>query len=443
MRMIKVKTGKHSNTASGQEAWSGNPVGLFWDQSLVWGILCVKALTDLGVPFHLLGADDIRTGCLERYRVLLVPGGWASHKVRVLGDAGRTRIASFIEQGGSYIGFCGGAGLALSSPPSLGLVPLERMPLTRRLPSASGTIQIRGNEHHPAWRNLPLDIPVSVWWPSQFGSSQCPGSTCVASYWKTGTDFQVADIPVKDVIGGNFRWQDLEQAYGINLDPERILGHPAILEVRSGRGLLILSYPHLETPGDTWGNRLLFNMLRYLDSEAAMALPSSAPPPPPCFDAPPGRAAARALEAAWRDAANLVAFGEQNLLWNRRGSWLLNWRRGIRGLEYGFLEVALRCALDHLPAGSGGEAPYDPWAAPAQKIEAEVRKFCSMARELLEEEKPAARNGQLSKLGKVNRRVDELRARLFGTRMNHGGMCAQIFDDLDTLLLHLLRMNRP
>ncbi len=66
-----------------------------------------------------------------------------------------------------------------------------------------------------------------------------------------------------------------------------------------------------------------------------------------------------------------------------------------------------------------------------------------MARELLEEEKPAARNGQLSKLGKVNRRVDELRARLFGTRMNHGGMCAQIFDDLDTLLLHLLRMNRP
>ena len=132
------------------------------------GVICVETLNRLGVSHHVLGASDVAAGALSGYHTLLVPGGWASHKVKSLEGAGKERIGEFIAAGGSYLGFCGGAGLALSSPPALGLVPIGRMPVSERLPSASGGVWIRSETAHPAWKDLPQTIPVSIWWPSQF-----------------------------------------------------------------------------------------------------------------------------------------------------------------------------------------------------------------------------------------------------------------------------------
>ena len=166
--------------SSCSHGWAGPPVAVLWDQSLVWGLLCIDTLSILGVPFRLLSASEICADCLDAFRILLVPGGWAAHKVRALGETGRLKVAKFIDEGGSYIGFCGGAGLALSSPPALYLTPIRRMPLSERLPSASGEIYVSGALSHPAWQNIPPEILVSVWWPSQFllesGSEVClPG----------------------------------------------------------------------------------------------------------------------------------------------------------------------------------------------------------------------------------------------------------------------------
>ena len=152
----------------GAPHWSGPPVAVLWTQSLVWGLLCIDTLSKLEVPFQLLSASQVCGGSLDGFRILIVPGGWAAHKVRALGETGRLKIAGFIDEGGSYIGFCGGAGLALSHPPALYLTPIRRMPVYERLPSASGQIYVSGTLSHPAWQNIPARIPVSVWWPSQF-----------------------------------------------------------------------------------------------------------------------------------------------------------------------------------------------------------------------------------------------------------------------------------
>lgn len=446
--------GSESGPGKEWRKWTGPPIGIFWDQSLVWGLLCIETLSRAGIPYRLLNSSDIAGGILGKFRILLVPGGWAAHKVRSLGEAGKKKIAGFIESGGAYIGFCGGAGMALSSPPAISLTSIERMPLAERLPSASGQIHVNGALSHPSWKNLPPAIPVSVWWPSQFRLSPDDAAICLASYADPGTDFQVADLRVAD-LDHEVSWPELEQAYGINLDPARIKDHPAIIEVQKGKGRMILSYAHLETPGDEWGNRLFFQVLDYLNDISKKAGESK----DELFqnyqaELPDERTWAHICEAG-RSASDLIAFGEANLLWNWRRPWLLNWRRGIRGLEYGTLAVTLSymAALkEELEARReyGGAATRElalssvpGWPDRAEKLEAETREFCTLAKCLLLEEKFATQTAVLSKLGKVNENVDSLRGVLFGNRMNHGGLCRALFDLIDGMLLDLLRFASP
>jgi len=421
----------------------GPPIAFLWDQSLVWGLICRRTLRELGVPFHILSGSDIARGALGQYRVLLIPGGWAAHKIRVLGNAGRKQIDRFIVQGGSYLGFCGGAGMALSSPPSLELVPFERMPLSERLPNSSGQVRIRGIGNHPAWKDLPEEISVSIWWPAQFAWQPLPRSFPVGFYTSPGTDFWIADLPLSDVAAHQVQWKEWEKIYGINLNPARLLGQPAILEVRKGKGRLVLSYPHLETPGDSQANQMLLNVLNYLDREASKHLHCSHDPPlpPQTITGPIGDESINHIKSIKEIVDDLIAFGERHLFWYWHSPWLLRWQRGIRGLEYSMLAVTVQFFQEIGSSKAGPEHGADPWLEPIKKLEQDVGKFCRQARALLLEEKLAAHSGNLSKLGKVNERVDSMRSFLFGDRMNHGGLCRTIFDDLDRLLLQLLRQS--
>lgn len=423
-----------------EAAGDAPPVAVLWTQSLVWGLLCIDTLSLLGIPFELLDASDVCEGRLDGYQTLIVPGGWAAHKARALGEKGRLQIAAFLDEGGSYLGFCGGAGLALSSPPALYLVPVQRMPLSERLPSASGQMYVSGMPSHPAWKNIPHQIPVSVWWPSQFLVPSGCDIPCLASYTNApGEDFQVADLRVCD-MEGTVDWGELESAYGINLDPARIEGHPAILEVLRGKGRLVLSYAHLETPGDFWGNRLFSNLLHYLggscrgrsggkSGHSGRLLTESGLRAEP----DPG-AAPSAILRARKAVSDLIAFGEANLLWNWRKPWLLYWRRGIRGLEYGSLFVCL-CCMAELEQNSGRHLR----AEGGEELEQMTIEFCRLAKQLLFEEKVALGLGAVSKIGKVNDKVDCLRAVLFGKKMNHGGLCGALFERIDRMLLESLR----
>jgi len=61
---------------------------MLWDESFLWGLMARRALKEAGLPFDLLRSEDIRKGALSRYRVIFVPGGWASNKINSLGDQG-------------------------------------------------------------------------------------------------------------------------------------------------------------------------------------------------------------------------------------------------------------------------------------------------------------------------------------------------------------------
>jgi hypothetical protein len=420
------------------------PVALLWDQSLVWGLICRATLQELGIPFRLIRAQAIARGQLEAYRILLAPGGWASHKMRVLGQTGQEQVRRFVARGGSYLGFCGGAGLALSSPPSLGLVPLERLPLGQRLPNASGQVIIGKRTEHPMWRNLPASLPVSVWWPSQFKWQPAPHLRVLASYETPGPDFRVADVPLADLDTQEISWNDWEKVYGINLNPRLLMGQPAIIEGRFGRGRVLLSYPHLETPGDVAGNQLFANILRALDQAAAKCCPdaSGAAPRKPERPGSPSQDALDQLHQATQQVNSLIRFCERHLFWNWRRPWLLHWRRGIRGLEYGTLAVLLRVLSEEAQqvAATQAATANDPWLAPARRLAQEVRTFCESARSLLLEEKLASQSGQVSKVGQVNASVDRLREMLFGREMNHGGLCRSLFDQLDGLLYQVFTL---
>jgi hypothetical protein len=158
---------------------------------------------------------------------------------------------------------------------------------------------------------------------------------------------------------------------------------------------------------------------------------------------PPCRETLERLEEAHREAEELIRFGEENLLWRWRRSWLLQWQRGIRGLEYGTLAVSLRFLCRELSSLDLSEKPVDAWRKPAAQIQRDVADFCREAKQLLLEEKAAGQNANLSKLQSVNPTVDALRARLFGSGMSHGGFSRRIFDALDAMLLNALRRRMP
>jgi hypothetical protein len=70
------------------------------------------------------------------------------------------------------------------------------------------------------WRDV--ETPVfCAWWPSQFRIAD-PNVHILARYEDPQTDAFSSDIHVAD--GGIVGWSDLEQRYGILLDPARLIG---------------------------------------------------------------------------------------------------------------------------------------------------------------------------------------------------------------------------
>jgi glutamine amidotransferase-like uncharacterized protein len=61
-----------------------------------------------------LDAEQISTGSLDGYDVLIQPGGSGSGQGKALGEEGRERIRDFVRAGGGYLGICAGAYLASS-----------------------------------------------------------------------------------------------------------------------------------------------------------------------------------------------------------------------------------------------------------------------------------------------------------------------------------------
>ena len=388
---------------------------LLWDESYLWGVFACKSLRSLGLGFDLVRASEIRAGRLEGYGTLMVPGGWASNKITALGDEGAGAVRDFVNGGGNYLGICGGAGLATMD--GLGLVDISRKPTRERVPSLSGPVRL-SLEPHAIWEGT--DEPVfNVWWPSQFVPGS--GDIRVLARFRSATDEAMSsDLPVGDVLknGGPGGWKALEEAYGLNLDPSRMSGEPLVIEASLGKGRVVLSLVHFDTPGDRRGSVVLDRLWQYLGAErSASTGEETGDDYDKCLNSRLFRAAAMPFE-----------LGLRNFLWYRRGP-LVEWRRGVRGLEY-FTLYTLADEICRREAVPGEDS---------ERLAPEVEEFSMRAEELLMLERQALQRGEAITFRKASgERMAALREDLFSGSKSHGGRFKSIIEKLDSILYRLL-----
>jgi hypothetical protein len=413
---------------------SDGKIAIFWDESYLWGLIACETFLELELDFRLLTAADVSAGALDGCGMLFVPGGWASDKIRALGEAGADAIRRFVSGGGGYLGVCGGAGLALDHENGLRLLKVERMPTSRRLPSFSGTIQLRlGDGSHPLWSGVDDRKHFHAWWPGQFALSGEEPLTVLARYGAPGPDSFVTDLPVAEGMD----WQRWEEIYGINLDPGRIQGEPAVIEGQHGEGRVLLSYLHFETPGDSVGHEVLLNAIDYLGCGRTRVKASGEGTSAGRGEAGDAGEAARVARELARETDSFIEFGMKNFLWYRRNPWLLHWRRGIRGIEYSTIAAMVAKIEREMESGWAGFG--DEGTEELKRLEHLLIPFLEKARKLVMLERLAMNRGPLSPLRCEDPEIREMRSELFSSDRRCGGLYRQIVKSAAGILLNRLR----
>ncbi len=428
-----------------KEGAGKSAIALLWDESFLWGVMAYKALGEAGLPFRLIRAADIGTRGLQDCSALVVPGGWASNKIKALGEPGISGIRQFVKEGGMYVGFCGGAGLATRD--GIGLLDAKRRPTHARVPGFSGRIRLMLQDD-PLWNGI--DDPVfRAWWPSQLIVGE--RVSILARYGEACADAFSSDLNVGDVLAvGN--WEELEEYYGINLDPRRMRNEPSVIRGTYGRGTVLLSLVHFDSPGDSNGKVVLGNLWNSLGERGSPGRTQCAA----CHgkDARPATllaarpALAHEVNDLKEEIDGLIELGMRNFLWFRQGPLMLQWRRGVRGLEYCTLKV-LMDELAELISGTGSAAVIPPASPRTEELAlsteaqlARVREmllpFVKDSRLLLVRERQAMLREKLTFEKTGDPHIRAMRERLFSLSKSHGGLFKKVIDRMDALLYSLL-----
>lgn len=393
--------------------------GLLWDDSYLWAIMSIKALRSVGLDFDIIRANQLKRLLSETFGLLYVPGGWASNKLKSIGETGINTIREFVHKGGVYFGTCGGAGLATSD--GIGLIDIKRLPTSKRVPSLSGRVRI-DTAGHPLFESISSKI-FYVWWPSQF-VCQSPDVKVIATYKEVLDDCFSSDLPV-GAVRRHANWSDLETLYGINLDPSKLIGEPLLLEGAYGDGKVILSLIHFDSPEDTEGHRVLKNLWHYAGVKESCA--------EPCTESGV-KEDLKVLTELQEATEGLIAFGIENFLWFWRNSMLLQWRRGIRGLECCNLYIMTKelCRLvSHHPEP-------ERWLTALKVIRDDLLFFLEDLKRLLVLERLEMQRSRLTYLETDNPEIMHLRDRLFSRSKSYGGRYKALIDRIDDILYSLL-----
>lgn len=414
---------------------SANSSNIFilWDDSQIWGVLAVRALQALHAPCVLTRASDIAADVLERERpsLLVVPGGNARHKSLSLGAKGLEAIRNYVKKGGRYLGFCGGAGLALSGNAGiegLGLCPWRRGHYDDRIQHfMSGHLHVslpKAKESSPL---IPPDLPESprlpVWWPGRFEAEDHPEVSILASYERPAKDFWIADLPIADLPADTFAaWQDL---YGLSFSPSFLAGQPCVVHGRYGKGEYVLSYSHLETPESPEANRWLAYLLEKLGGFSAR---SSRVPPWPSHGS----------KERWRDPIlaqmmdnleEVLETGFKHGLLFKRTDWLLGWRAGIPGSNLNSLWAALGVVIEREP----GRLALALWEKRKKDLSLAMEVFSRGCRQYLLAERLAQTLAKIEPEALPPAFLKQQRDSLFGPPMQAEGLYKEIMEPLEDL----------
>ncbi|KHK01922.1 hypothetical protein [Desulfovibrio sp. TomC] len=415
------------------------PFAVLWDHSHLWGLLLCRGLAALGVDFAPVTCAAVAGGALagDPPRALLVPGGFARRKFAALGPAGVAAIRGYVADGGTYFGVCGGCGLALTHPEGLALCSWTRRPFADRLEHlVSGHVRLAVAEETPFFpAAAPREVEVPVWWPAGFvpppGEQRAAGDavSVVAAYAGAGADLMLADIALGAMPQGLLG--ACQERFGLTLTPEFLDGGACVIAGAFGRGRYVLSHAHLETPDSPRANAWLAHLLRLFAPEAEIA-GEAVPAWDPAGE--PERFADPHLGAVRRDLESVISAGIDSRLLLQRNAWLLGWRPGMPGFSLSNLAAMLAGAAALPPT----EAALDYWRQAGPEF---ARLADGFARRL-ETFFPAQRLEITLSL--VERRVGiepnlaAERRELFGASPGGGGLCGQLAERLDGLLLRLL-----
>lgn len=479
---------------------------VLWDDSHIWGLMVWRALRALGLPSRLVKGKDIANGGLlgkpqegvDAAPLLMAPGGNARLKAQALGEAGREAVRRWLREGGRYLGFCGGAGLALShARPGDGLhiCPWSRGSYPERqqhLISGHALVRVRsclpdeddarsavppgasavtaaapdplrpplGDEAcalvPPCWRGCTrAGMPgrcgrdpapqaaahrpsLPVWWPGRFAPAPGDGVSVLAGYHSPDKDFWLADLPLQRIPPHVLEaWQVL---YGVDLSADFLTDQPLMAAGNYGRGRYVLSYSHLETPDSPDANRWLAHLLR----ELAGREPRSETVPAWDMDAPAEAAhwpaAARApLREALRCVREVLDLAAEHHLFFRRTPWLWGWKAGLPGGTCNNLHTALHSLASLAPSPQA----LAFWEGCGQRLTDLARLFRAgaegylLACRLAEALAPTVPDA-------VDRRgLDNQREAIFGHPMRGGGLIEELLLMVEELIFLSQGVEQP
>ncbi len=400
---------------------------MLWDDAHIWGLMSLRALGSLGFPTRLLKGKDLAQGALLRKQgaddipaLLVVPGGSASLKAEALGEAGKRAVIDFVRRGGQYLGFCGGAGLALSHSRGLGLCPWHRADYPQRmLHLLSGYVLADPCPHAltPAWESGKTPS-LPVWWPGRFSNSG--GDVDVlARYHGPDRDFWIADIAIDTVPERIFdEWKSI---YGMDLTADFLVDTELMVAGEVGKGRYVLSYSHLETPDAPEANAWFAHVLGRM---TGVDVPAAEVPPwqflfkrrhPEPF-VPKGLVE---VTARTRDLMDLAV---EHRLFFARTPWLMGWKQGMPGGVCNNLVSACvaACSVEPGPRALAFWAEYEPEVRQVSEAFFDRAEGYLLAARLLET-MHASMNG-----GKDRAALSLDRDRLFGHPMLGKGLLGRL-----------------
>ncbi|WP_038056619.1 BPL-N domain-containing protein [Thermodesulfobacterium hydrogeniphilum] len=399
-----------------------NLAALLWDESYLYGIWLYQALLKSRINFDLIKASELTK--LEKYKILFVPGGWASNKIKALGSKGASYIRRFVKKGGIYFGICGGAGLVTSE--ELNLVNIKRK--KQRVPAFSGKIKAKLYSH-PLWQGI--NIPeFYLWWPSEFLLEETNNMKILAKFDKALKDSFSSDLPVRDFQN---LWKEAEKLYEIFLNPERMKNTPLLIEITYEKGKIYLSLIHFDTPGDKNGLRVLKNIKNLFNL---------APLKPRTFKnfsifkkSPNYFLAKTIIRFLLKEMEEIMILGERNFLWFKRHPEIYQWKRGIRGSEYVNLWYMLKILKKNFIYFPFTDIPLKK----LKEIKIDLKKFSKEAKKLLAKERLALQKDKIIFNFCEDEEINELRTFLFGKSKSYGGYYKTLIKKIDEVLFEVLK----
>ncbi len=395
-------------------------IALYWDHSHIWGFLVWHSLSSLSIPFKLLTAKDLLESEMD-FSLIIVPGGSARAKAGSLGKEGQEKIRQFIENGGKYLGFCGGAGFALTADEGLNICEWKRSSISDRLLhhiSGHLFVEMGDNELIPYATNEKALVPV--WFPGRFAAKESENIQVLLRYIKPSSDFYMSDLPLT-LFDEEYQEESID-LYGASLDP-KVANEPVTIKGKYGKGEYILSYAHLETPASAFANRFYFNILEYFTS---ISIKETIVP----------NLELDSLTVLWQDEdldtcclklqhlMNLAL--ELNLLFSRT-SWLDGWKQGMQGVQFANLKMALFLLRSIEP----NKAMRERWQEERNEFLELFDLFLYAAKSWLYSKRLCL---SMPHLISENMLKDQ-QNRLFGKAMEFGGICGKLVMKLEEVFL--------